>query len=311
MKSGATETSYQYLHEHYKFPDNVFVSHIPQEIKKSTHEYKILWAHHAYDQQVFLNFEHDIVNHIVSPSQWNKDQFIKYHNVPEDKITVIPNGVADMFSYSNQKTKTMIYTSIPYKGLEVLSRVIPLITQRHPDVKFKIFSSMSLYGPGPDQFLNLYDHLKKMSNVEYSEAIDREELVQHYQESAFFIHPCTWEETFCVSMVEAMKCGAYPIITDIGALSEVAGKKNASIVPIDGEPTSKGFKITDDFINKFMETCCEALNYYDQDQTYYHKISKIISNYVTEKYNWKTIAEQWIRKWHKEEQTSNLKNLLD
>ena len=293
MKSGATETSYTYLQEHYKFPENVFVSHIPQEIKKSTHEYKILWAHHAYDQQVFLNFEHDIVNHIVSPSQWNKDQFIKYHNVPEDKITVIPNGVADMFSYSNQKTKTMIYTSIPYKGLEVLSRVIPLITQRHPDVNFKIFSSMSLYGPGPDQFLNLYDHLKKMSNVEYSEAIDREELVKHYQESAFFIHPCTWEETFCVSMVEAMKCGAYPIITDIGALSEVAGEKNASVVPIDGEPTSKGFNITDDFINKFMETCCEALNYYDQDQNYYHKISKIISNYVTEKYNWETIAKQW------------------
>ena len=293
MKSGATETSYQYLHEHYKFPDNVFVSHIPQELKKSTHEYKILWAHHAYDQQVFLNFEHDIVNHIVSPSQWNKDQFIKYHNVPEDKITVIPNGVADMFSYSNQKTKTMIYTSIPYKGLEVLSRVIPLITQRHPDVKFKIFSSMSLYGPGPDQFLHIYDHLKKMSNVEYSEAIDREELIKHYQESAFFIHPCTWEETFCVSMVEAMRCGAYPIITDIGALSEVAGEKNASVVPIEGEPTSKGFKVTDNFINTFAETCCEALNYYDQEQTYYHKVSKIISDYVTEKYNWKTIAEQW------------------
>ena len=145
MKSGATETSYTYLQEHYKFPENVFVSHIPQEIKKSTHEYKILWAHHAYDQQLFLDFDHNIVNYIVSPSQWNKDQFIKYHNVPEGKITVIPNGVADMFSYSNQKTKTMIYTSIPYKGLEVLSRVIPLITQRHPDVNFKISSSNTLF----------------------------------------------------------------------------------------------------------------------------------------------------------------------
>jgi len=293
MKSGATETSYFYLEEHYKFPENVFVSHLPQELKKSTHEYKILWAHHAYDQQVFLDFDHHIVNHIVSPSQWNKDQFIKYHNVPEDKITVIPNGVADMFYYSDKKTKTMIYTSVPYKGLEVLSQVIPIITHFHPDVKFKIFSSMSLYGPGPDQFLHIYDHLKKIPNVEYSEAIDREELVQHYQESAFFIHPNIWEETFCVSMVEAMKCGAYPIITNIGALAEVAGTNNASIVPIEGEATSKGFKVTENFINTFAETCCKALNYYDQDQTYYHKVSKIISDYVTEKYNWKTIAEQW------------------
>ena len=293
MKSGATETSYLYLEEYFKFPSNVFVSHLPQEIKKSDHEFKILWAHHAYDQQVFLDFDHGIVNHIVSPSQWNKEQFIKYHNVPENKITVIPNGVADMFSYSNQKTKTMIYTSIPYKGLEVLSRVIPLITQRHPDVKFKIFSSMSLYGPGPDQFLHIYDHLKKMPNVEYSEAVDREDLVKHYQESAFFIHPCVWEETFGVAMIEAMRCGAYPIITDIGALAEVAGPNNASVISVEGEATSKGFKVTDNFINKFTEASCEALNHYDQNQPYYHKVSKIISDYVTEKYNWKNIAEQW------------------
>jgi len=53
MKSGATETSYFYLQEHYPFPENVFVSHLPQEILKSDHEYKILWAHHAYDQPVF------------------------------------------------------------------------------------------------------------------------------------------------------------------------------------------------------------------------------------------------------------------
>ena len=64
MKSGATETSYQYLQEHYQFPENVFVSHLPEEIKKSNHQYKILWAHHAYDQQVFNNFDHNIVDYI-------------------------------------------------------------------------------------------------------------------------------------------------------------------------------------------------------------------------------------------------------
>ena len=65
MKSGATETSYQYLQEHYQFPENVFVSHLPEEIKKSNHQYKILWAHHAYDQQIFHNFDHNIVDYIV------------------------------------------------------------------------------------------------------------------------------------------------------------------------------------------------------------------------------------------------------
>jgi glycosyltransferase involved in cell wall biosynthesis len=293
MKSGATETSYLYLQEHYQFPSNVFVSHLPDQIKKSNHDYKILWAHHAYDQPIFLEFDHHIVHHIVSPSQWNKDQFIKYHNVPEHKITVIPNGVADMFSYSDKKTKTMIYTSIPYKGLEVLTKVIPKVHERHPDVKFKIFSSMSLYGPSNDPYFDLYDYLKTLPYVEYSQAVDQEELIPHYQESAFFVHPNIWEETFCVAMAEAMKCGAYPIITNIGALSEVAGESNASIVPIEGNPTSKGYQVTDNFINNFIEACCISLDYFDKDQPYYHEVSKIISDYVTEKYNWKTIAQQW------------------
>jgi glycosyltransferase involved in cell wall biosynthesis/GT2 family glycosyltransferase len=293
MKSGATETAYVYLSEHYQFPDNVFVSHLPEEIKKSNHSYKILWAHHAYDQPVFVNFDHNTVNHIVSPSQWNKEQLIRYHNIPEHKISVIPNGVADIFSYSDKKTKTMIYTSIPYKGLEVLARIIPKIHQVHPDAKFKIFSSMSLYGPSNDQFINIYDHLKTLPYVEYSAAVDQVELVPHYQEAAFFIHPNIWEETFCVSMVEAMKSGAYPIITNIGALAEVAGENNASVVPIDGTPTSKGYQVTEDFMNSFADACCLALDYYDKEQEYYHKVSKIISDGVSEKYNWKKIAEQW------------------
>lgn len=293
MKSGATETCYFYLREHYSFPENVFVSHLPEELKKSNHEYKILWAHHAYDQPVLLNFDHTTVDNIVTPSQWNKDHLIKYLNVPEHKITVIPNGVADIFTHTTQKTKTMIFASIPYKGLEVLAKIIPLIHQVHPDTKFKIFSSMSLYGPSNDQFIELYEHLKTLPNVEYSPVIDREELVKHYQESAFFIHPNIWEETFCVSMVEAMKCGTYPIVTNIGALAEVAGEKNATVVPIEGENTSKGWKVTENFLINFANACCLALDYYEKEPKFYQDVSKIISDHVTEKYNWKKIAQQW------------------
>jgi len=292
MKSGATETSYMYLQEHYSFPQNVFVSHLPEELKKSDHPYKILWAHHAFDQPLFLDFDHNLVNHIVSPSQWNKEQFIKFHNVPEDKITVIPNGVSDLFSFSNQKTKTMIFTSIPYKGLGALSKVIPHIHQKHPDVRFKIFSSMSLYGNLNDPYIETYDALKLLPYVEYSAAVDQSELVKHYQESAFFIHPCIWEETFCVAMCEAMKSGAYPIITNIGALPEVAGEF-ASVVPIEGKNTSKGWEVTDNFLNNFTETCCKALDYFDKERPYYDQVSKQASDYIVERYNWKTIAHSW------------------
>ena len=199
-----------------------------------------------------------------------------------------------MFSYSDKKTKSMIYTSIPYKGLEVLAKVIPLVHKKHPDTTFKIFSSMSLYGDDQlDTYIDTYDLLKSLPNVEYSRATDREKLVEHYQEAAFFVHPNKWEETFCVSMTEAMRCGAYPIVTNIGALAEVAGENNAQIVPIEGKHTNKGYEVTDNFINNFAETCCLILDHYDKDKSYHKQVSKRISDYVIEKYNWKIISDQW------------------
>jgi glycosyltransferase involved in cell wall biosynthesis len=293
MKSGATESSFYYLSQHYEFPEDVEVSHLPEELKKSSKPYKVLWAHHAYDQPAFVNFNHEEVTHIVTPSHWAKEQLIKFHKVPKNKITVISNGVSDIFTYSENKTKTFIHTSIPYKGLELLPAIIRRIHTRHPDAKFKIFSSMSLYGPSNDPYIELYEELKTLPNVEYSQAVDQEELVKHYQDAAFFIHPNIWEETFCVAMTEAMKSGCYPIITNIGALQEVAGENFASVVPIEGNRTPKGYEVTENFLNTFAEICCTALDYFDRDRTYYNQISKSLSNHISQKCDWKKVAQQW------------------
>ncbi len=293
MKSGASESSYFYLSQHYTIPEDVEVSHLPEVLRKSNKPYKILWGQHAYDQPVFANFHHEEVTHIVSPSHWAKEQLIKFLNVPKNKITVIPTGVSDSFTFSENKTKTFIHTSIPYKGLELLSAIIRRIHTRHPDAKFKIFSSMSLYGPSNDPYIELYEDLKTIPNVEYSAAVDQEELIKHYQDAAFFIHPNIWEETFCVSMTEAMKCGAYPIITNIGALQEVAGENFASVVPIDGNRTAKGYEVTENFLNTFAEICCTALDYFEGDRTYYNQISKSLSNHISQKCDWKKVAKQW------------------
>ena len=74
MKSGSTESAYTFLAEHYQFPEDVEVTHFPDQLIKSNKKYKVLWAHHAYDQPVFLNFNHETVTHIVTPSHWAKEQ---------------------------------------------------------------------------------------------------------------------------------------------------------------------------------------------------------------------------------------------
>ena len=50
MKSGATESSFYYLSQHYTFPENVDVQRTTHEIVKSNKKYKIIWAHDNCDQ---------------------------------------------------------------------------------------------------------------------------------------------------------------------------------------------------------------------------------------------------------------------
>mgnify|MGYP000465712744 CR=1 FL=1 len=83
MKSGASESSYFFLEKYYKFPENVIVSHLPQELQQSNKSIKVLWAHHAYDQPHYLNFDFSICDLISSA------RVVIDSSVPPPSITVV------------------------------------------------------------------------------------------------------------------------------------------------------------------------------------------------------------------------------
>ena len=288
MKSGASESSYFFLEEYYKFPENIIVSHLPQELQQSNKPVKVLWSQHSYDQPVYLNFDFSICDLIVSPSNWCREQFIKYHHIPEDKIVTIPTGVSKQFTYSSKKSKTFIYTSIPYKGLEVLAQIIPHI----PEATFKIFSAMNLYDIEEDPYTELYEYLKSLPNVIYSPAVDQAELIEHLQDAAFFIHPNIWEETFCVSLAEAMSCGCFPILTDIGALPEVSFNRG-KYIHMTGKNTSKGWIPDQSFLNKFIKECKDALYYFENQPETFYNATHDLAQITKEMYNWEKVSNLW------------------
>jgi len=295
MKSGATETSYHYLFQYYTPPENVIIHHNPAELVRSEKPFRVLWAHHGHDQPINLNIREQIkmIDLLVCVSEWSKQQYMKYLKIPEWKVTVIPNGCSDIFVPAVHKSPTFIHTSIPYKALPVFPDLWKIIHSQRPQAKLKIFSSMNLYGEDmQDHYQELYDYLKRMPGVEYSESIDQKELVAHYQDAAFFIHPNIWEETFCVSMIEAMRCGCYPIISDIGALPETSGEL-ANIIKMHGEATSRGWIPSDQFINNFAQSCIDVLDIFESNRQLYNKTIQTCSNYVCEKYDWKKLAEIW------------------
>ena len=318
MKSGATESSFYYLFQYYTFPENVDVKRTTYEIIQSNKQYKIIWAHDNCDQagHATLPQHVDNIDKIVCVSDWEREQYIKYNRAPAEKLTVIPNGVDDMFRPSGKpKSKTCIFFSAPHKGIAPLVPIWKEVIKHHPDAKLKVFSSMSLYGdvqPGegenetittdkglePSPFIPIYKELQKLSGVEYSPCIDREELLPHIQDAAFYIHPNVWEETFCVSLAEAMSCGCFPITTDMGALPETSNGMG-KYIPMSGQNTPRGWIPNDTFHQNFTEEVIRALHFFDIARSEYEQASQAISKFAIETYNWKRVSLMWEELIHK------------
>lgn len=301
MKSGATETSFYYLLQHLQKPDYVDIVRTTDEAYRSNKKYKIIWAHDNCDQHVHRNLPKviDHVDLIVCPSLWAKNQFVTFNRAPENKIIVIPNGVDEIFTYTNKKkSKTAIFFSAPHKGIVPLPKIWKNIIKYHPDAHLKVFSSMDLYEncgnhSMEDNFmLDAIEELKSLPNVLYSPCIDREDLVEHVQNAAFFIHPNVWEETFCVSMAEAMACGCYPIVSDIGALREVSFNRGRYI-NMSGENTNRGWVVNNIFIEHFSRTMVEAFYQFDTHPNTFYAATESLSNKTKYIYDWVKISRFW------------------
>lgn len=301
MKSGATESSFHYLSQYYTIPQEVHIARTSQELLQSSKPIKILWAHDNCDQPVHANLPEVVsqLTEIVCLSNWEREQYIKYNRAPAEKLKVIYYGLDPMFiPPSKPKSKTAIFFSAPHKGIAPLPKIWKQVIKNHPDAQLKVFSSMSLYENSgtPQQetqeFIDAIEELKSLPNVLYSPCIDREELVSHIQDAAFFVHPNVWEETFCLSLAEAMACGCYPITSNIGALPETSFGRGKYIT-MTGDNTSSGWKPSSKFINEFANELSRCFEFFDKEPETFYAATNELSKLTRDTYDWNKVAKVW------------------
>jgi len=280
MILGATQSSFKYL----DLKTNFNIHYDP------LYNPDILWAHYSYDQPIYQNKNLHNIKNIVCVSDWQKQMFVKYLNIPKEKIKTIRNGGSDNFKYNKTpKSKTFIYTSTPFRGLEYIPAIWKKIIAKHPDAKLKVFSSMKLYNQeDTEEYKQLYKTINSLPNAQHFFPVSHKELSTHLEDAAIFLYPNNWEETSCVSLIEAMRSGCVPILSDIGALSETANGFG-KLIKINGINTSKGWKLDSITIDDFAHTAIELLDKFDTNNPYYDKISNFATNY----YDWDQIRIEW------------------
>jgi len=235
---GATEIQMEMLHKHVpkELLDQVQIcTSVPGKVPIDPNKLNILWQKNSWDQPNLQEFfgnkaRHKEYDWYVFNSHWNYEKFRYFFDIPTERSTVIKNGVNNFPKrkiYKKGEPIKILHHNTPWRGLNVVLRAMQEI--KNPNITLDVYSSTQVYGDAfkqqnDDQFKPLYEQAKQLPNVNYIGYKPNEYILEHMNEYDIYIYPSVFEETFCVSAMEALAAGVHVITNNFGALYETCAE---------------------------------------------------------------------------------------
>ena len=191
-------------------------------------KFTIFWNQLSYDQEAvsFLSDPEMVekIGHFVFVSHWQAEKFRQLYSIPGYKTSVIKNAALPIVrrETGNRDVVKLCYTSTPWRGLDVL--LAAWETLKPKNAELHVFSSCNIYGPefakNDENFQGLYDKCEELDGVVYRGSVDNFSLRKELPSFDILAYPSTFEETSCISVIEALSCGLKVVTSNLGALPE-------------------------------------------------------------------------------------------
>jgi UDP-glucose:(glucosyl)LPS alpha-1,2-glucosyltransferase len=227
---------------------------------------------------------------LVFISDWQYEQYRMVLGIPySDHSVVIESGidpiVLDVEEAKKDKPIRCVYTSTPQRGLNIFYAVFEKLAQEYDDIHCDVFSSFKLYGWQDDpKFEELFNAIKNHKSMTYHGAVPNQELKDYLKKCHIFAYPCTWPETSCRAMLEAMSAGLLCIHPNYGALPLSSGYLN--MMYAGDQDLSKHAGIFYNVAKQGIEMVRNA------DKHYWYRV-KYNKGYVDTRYNIERVRMQW------------------
>ena len=235
---GATELQMEMLQKYVSkdILDQVQIcTSIPGKVPIDPNKLNILWQKNAYNQPNLQEFfrnkdRHKEYDWYVFNSHWNYEKFRYYFDIPTERSVVIKNGL-DFFPkrkiYKKGDPIKIIHHCTPWRGLNVL--LLAMQDIKDPNITLDVYSSSKVYGSefsddNDKDFYPLYEQAKQLPNVNYIGYKPHEYIKEVMPNYDMFVYPSIFEETSCVSALEALASGVHVITNNFGALYETCAE---------------------------------------------------------------------------------------
>jgi glycosyltransferase involved in cell wall biosynthesis len=251
----------------------------------------IIWQHLNYIDESLQNLKDPsfmkAIDAQVYVSNWQYEKFRYVYQITTENSYVIKNAIdpIDFVKRPKGDKLKLIYTSTPFRGLDVLLDSFELLNR--DDIELDVYSSTLVYGSGyarhvGDQYQDLFDRAKSMKNVNYMGYSTNEEIHKAVQKANIFAYPSTFEETCCLAMIEAGAAGCEMVTTNLGALFET-GSEYAKMIPIQ----STKEQLVKNYSNALKDSIDNYWDKKNQDRL------KEQSDFYNKYYDWNKRKDEW------------------
>lgn len=167
-------------------------------------------------------------HHFVFISAWQYEQYRIFRGLPYSvDSSIIGTGIqpaVDEIASKPRDSVSLYYASTPNRGLNILIPAFEHLHEKNPDVRLTVYSSFKLYGwsKADAQYEELFERCRSHPAIDYKGCVPHEQLLSEIQSHHILAYPCTWPETSCRVMIEAMSAGCLPVHPALGALPETS-----------------------------------------------------------------------------------------
>lgn len=200
---------------------------------------KMLWTGDSYDQPFTLGLGDrrvvDLVDRLLTVSDWHGASLCEKSGFPQEKTFTLGNGIEPSLFQGEEERgrKRLIYSSVPYRGLQLMPDIMASLVEKHPDIEFHSFSGFSVYGDlvhdnDKRSYADLLERLGKYEQFYPHGNVPQRQLAREMMRSSILAYPNTFEETSCITAMEAQAAGCVVVSSAKGAIPETVG--NAGIL---------------------------------------------------------------------------------
>lgn len=224
---------------------------------------------------------------VLALTEFHRNYLHLTQNVPYEKILTTRNGIVpERFTEIDQSQKDpnmFVFSSSPDRGLERAMLVLDRVRESHPDIRLHVFygvEHLDKYGL-KDMRVKLEKMLEaRKSWVTYHGKTPQWQLMEYFKRAAYNIQPSDWIETSCITAMELVLSGVYPIFRKVGGVVDTLKKAHSlgmcSLVESDC--------ITESDYQRFIDETNRAI-----DEKRYLCVKMDAKPFA-----WETVAKEWL-----------------